>query len=61
MMATVPAHRVGLVRITSARGGRAPVVAFRASCSCGEGSPRLSTAGMVAGWEARHREQEGDL
>jgi hypothetical protein len=61
MMVTAPAHRVTLVRITSDRGGRTRVVAFRAECSCGEGSSRLSTAGMVAGWEANHREQKGDL
>jgi hypothetical protein len=61
MMVDAPAHRVTLVRITSDRGGRTHVDAFRGSCSCGEGSPRLSTAGMVAGWDARHREQEGEL
>lgn len=60
-MITVAAHRVDLIRLTATRGGRTTVTGFRGSCSCGATSPALTTAGMVAGWDAAHREEVGEL
>lgn len=60
-MITVSAHRVDLIRLTTTRGGRTTVSGFRGACSCGATSPKLTTAGMVAGWDATHREEAGEL
>lgn len=63
MMATVAAHRVTTVAVTTTRSGRTEVLGYRGSCSCGAstGGPLLTSAGMVSGWEAAHRTAEGDL
>lgn len=61
MMATVAAHRVMTVAVTTTRSGRTEVLGYRGSCSCGASTRLLSTAGMVSGWEAAHRSAEGDL
>jgi hypothetical protein len=48
------------VRTTSVRGAGYTRRWF-ATCSCGERSGPLTTAGMAAGWDARHREEHGEL